>query len=120
MPRALIVDDNPFHSNLMREILSALEFEVAVRDDADGFIEAVSADPPDLLVMDIRLPGMSGLRLVRRIKEDPALKSIPVLVVSGLSFKESDPDIRDSGADGFLEKPIDPAAFIAKVRELAA
>lgn len=120
MPRALIVDDNPFHSNLMREILDALGFEVAVMNDPDGLFEAVAVNPPDFLVMDIRLPGVSGLRLVRQIKDDPALKGIPVLVVSGLSFKETDPDIRDSGADGFLEKPFEPAAFIAKVRQLAA
>ncbi|MEO5338261.1 MAG: response regulator [Magnetospirillum sp. WYHS-4] len=120
MKRALIVDDNPFHVSLMHEILTALNFKVAIRDDPDGVVEQVIAEPPDLLVMDVRLPGISGLRLVRRIKDTEGLGALPVLVVTALPFKEDDSDIRDSGADAFLEKPFDPAAFIMKVRELVA
>jgi CheY-like chemotaxis protein len=118
MRKALIVDDNAFHANLMREILETMGFHVIARDDPAGVVDLVSEILPDLLVMDVRLPGLSGLTLLRRIKDVDPRREIPVIVVTALPFKESDPEIRASGAEAFLEKPLDPAAFIATVREL--
>lgn len=119
MKKALVVDDNPFHVNLMKEILEAMDFHVTCRDDPAGIVDLVAETRPDLLVMDVRLPGISGLTLVRRIKETEHLAAIPVIVVTALPFKETDVDIQGSGADAFLEKPFEPGAFIMKVRELA-
>jgi two-component system cell cycle response regulator DivK len=116
--RVLVVDDTPAHQQLMRGSLESMGFEVAVADGGENFERHLADLNPALVVMDIRLPGMSGLHLIRQMKNDPRHQGIPALVVTALAFKPTDHDVVASGCDAFLEKPLKPETFIKTVSTL--
>ncbi len=119
-PAILVVDDN--EQNL--ELLSAYMEELGgtVRTAADGVValRAVEAARPDLMLVDIMMPRMSGYQLCKKIKSSPATKHIPVVMVTALSEVSDVEHATECGADGFLSKPVNKADLLARVRELLA
>ena len=87
---------------------------------ADGrdALEKARAFSPDLIIMDIQLPNISGLDLIEAAKQDPALRAIPVLAVTAYAGKGDEDRIRDAGAEGYLAKPVSIGPFMAAVRTL--
>lgn len=114
----LVVDDTPAHQHLMRGLLEGMGFRVITADGGEDFEKHLTDHSPALVVMDVRLPGVSGLHLVRRMKDDPRFSSIPALVVTALAFKSADKDVIASGCDAFLEKPFQPETFMKTVSTL--
>jgi two-component system cell cycle response regulator DivK len=108
----LIVDDNPQNLKLLRVLLSddpTLEVRTAV--DAEEAIELLETYRPKLILMDLQLPGMDGLELTRRLKEDPIHRSVIVVAVTAYAMNGDEEKAIEAGCDGYLKKPIDGQAL---------
>ena len=117
-PRVLVVDDNPLNLELASYVLAADGLAVATAGDADEALCRIADFQPDLILMDIQLPGMDGLALTRRLKADPATRLIVVVAFTAYAMKGDEAAMRAAGCDGYLAKPIDVARFAAQVRGL--
>lgn len=106
--RIVYVEDNPANFVLVRKILE-VHGEHVVEQAASGEegLELIEGDPPALVLLDLDLPGMSGLELARRLKADARLRSIPLVAISASVMKDERNQARQAGCAGFLEKPFD-------------
>jgi two-component system cell cycle response regulator DivK len=116
--RILIVDDNAINIELVRYVLKAGGFEVATAANAIDAIAAVATSKPDLILMDVQMPGMDGLELTQRLKADPATRDIVVVACTAYAMKGDEARMHAAGCDGYLSKPIDVRIFPAQVRAL--
>lgn len=114
--RVLVVEDNELNLKLFCDLLKAHGYEAVPTRDGREVLDLVRAEQPDLIVMDIQLPHISGLDVIRALKSDEALKAIPVLAVTAFAGKGDDDRIRDQGADDYVSKPISVTRFIETVR----
>jgi CheY-like chemotaxis protein len=105
--RILIVDDNAVNLKLASALLELEGYEVAQAVDAEQAQEMLGGDLPDLILMDIALPGMDGLALTRRLKADERLKHIPVVALTAFAMKGDEEKARAAGCEGYITKPID-------------
>ncbi len=116
--RILVVEDNDLNRKLFCDVLKANGF--AVEPVADG-LEAIGNArefQPDLVIMDIQLPNVSGLDLITQLKDDATLSAIPVLAVTAYAGKGDEERIRDAGAEGYLAKPVSIGPFMQAVKGL--
>ncbi|HYL81206.1 MAG TPA: response regulator, partial [Candidatus Acidoferrum sp.] len=104
--RILVVDDEAASREVLEAILTQAGFDVAQVADGSAALASVAEAPPDLILLDIRMPGMSGLEVCRRLKYDPATGAIPIIVVTALGEMTVKEDALRSGADDFLAKPV--------------
>src|SRR5205807_8672898 len=118
LPRILVVDDNPNTMNLMQDLLSARGYEVAAVPDALQAEAEIFQRPPDLVLSDVIMPGKSGYELCRELKENPATRLIPFVLITGLTDREDRLKGIECGADDFLNKPIYAEELFARVKSL--
>jgi putative two-component system response regulator len=116
--RILIVDDNPDNIILTRELLGSRGYEVQSVASAEEAQQAIQKQQPDLILLDVILPGKSGYELCRELKEDPFTRLIPVVMITGLTDREDKIRGIEAGADDFLNKPIFPEELFARVNSL--
>ncbi len=116
--RILVVEDNDLNRKLFCDVLKAGGYAVEPVADGKRVIEAARRFSPDLVIMDIQLPGISGLDLIQAIKADRMLKSAPVLAVTAYAGKGDEERILAAGAEGYLAKPVSIGPFMAAVRRL--
>ena len=116
--RILIVEDNDLNRKLFCDVLKSQGY--AVEPCADGLeaLDKARSFVPNLIIMDIQLPNISGLNLIEAAKADAVLRSIPVLAVTAYAGKGDEERIRDAGAEGYLAKPVSIGPFMAAVRGL--
>ncbi len=116
--RVLVVEDNELNLRLFCDLLGAHGYVAeAVRDGRDALARA-SAFAPDLVIMDIQLPHVSGLDLITAIKADPALAATPVMAVTAYAGRDDEARIRAAGAEAYVSKPISVIRFIESVEAL--
>ncbi len=113
----LIVDDNPTNLKLARLVLEADGFQVRVATDAEEALACMESNPPDLILMDLQLPGIDGLELTRRIKADPTHAQRPILALTAYAMKGDEDRARAAGCDGYLTKPIDTRSLARTVAD---
>jgi CheY-like chemotaxis protein len=113
--RILIVDDNAVNLKLAASVLEFAGYEIAEAGDSNEAIDAIQNTPPDLILMDIALPGMDGLTLARKIKGDPATRNIRIVALTAFAMKGDDEKARAAGCDGYISKPIDTRTLAAQV-----
>jgi putative two-component system response regulator len=116
--RILIVDDNPDNIILTRQLLSSRGYEVVSVVSAEEAQQAIQRQQPDLILLDVILPGKSGYELCRELKQDPFTRLIPIVMITGLTDREDKIRGIEAGADDFLNKPIFPEELFARVNSL--
>jgi two-component system, cell cycle response regulator DivK len=115
-PRVLIVDDNAMNVDLVSFLLTADSMQVESASDATQAQARIAAGYPDLILMDIQLPGVDGLELTRQLKADPATRHIVVLALTAYAMKGDEAKMRAAGCNGYIAKPIEVVSFAAQVR----
>ncbi|MFV0643318.1 MAG: response regulator [Sphingomonadaceae bacterium] len=116
--RILVVEDNDLNRKLFCDVLRANGYTVEPVADGDKVIEAALAFGPDLVIMDIQLPHVSGLDLITQMRINPALSAIPVLAVTAYAGTGDEEKIRDAGAQGYLAKPVSIRPFMNAINAL--
>ena len=112
----LVVEDNERNLKLLRDVLEYAGYDVRVaRTAEDGIVLAVK-EPPDLVLMDLQLPGIDGTEALRRLRENPRTADIPVVAVTAQAMKQDRERALDAGFNGYIEKPISVRAFPDQVR----
>jgi two-component system, cell cycle response regulator DivK len=117
MPKTvLIVEDNELNMKLFHDLLQANGYETIETRNGIEALDLARKHKPDLILMDIQLPEVSGLEVTKWIKEDEELKSIPVIAVTAFAMKGDEERIREGGCEAYLSKPISVAKFLETVR----
>ncbi len=119
-PYILIVDDEWMNRELLEAYLKMGGYRVGQANNGEKALEMVADQPPALVMLDVRLPGISGFEVCRRLKEGATTSAIPVVMVTALDSTEDQQQITAAGADGFIAKPFEMDALLAKVRSLLA
>jgi len=114
----LVVEDNDLNLKLFCDLLSAHDYRAVPVQDGREAVARARAVKPDLIVMDIQLPHVSGLELIEEIKRDPDLNAIPVMAVTAYAAKGDEERIRHAGADAYVSKPVTVTRFLEAVRML--
>ena len=116
--KILVVEDNELNLKLFCDLLRAHGFETEPVRDGREAIDRARAFFPDLVVMDIQMPHVSGLELIEQMKGDEELKAMPIMAVTAYAAKGDEERIRDAGAEGYVSKPISVVRFVEAVRAL--
>lgn len=116
----LVVEDNPLNLELVRDLLEDDGFIVAAAETAEVGVRLTREISPDLVLMDVSLPGMDGLEAARAIKADPLTCHTPVVALTAHAMKGDDRLAASAGCDGYLAKPINTRTFLNTVRTLAS
>ena len=116
--QVLLVDDEPRNLRILEGILAPLGYDLRRASDGQEALEQVEADPPDLVLLDVMMPGLSGFEVCRQLKEGEATRFIPVVLVTALSERESRIRGIEAGADDFISKPVDGQELRVRVRSL--
>ncbi len=115
--RILVVEDHEDNRRIMNDLLSGAGYDVIEAVTGEEALRVAEAEHPDLILMDIQLPGLDGLEATRRIKANPALRHIPVIAVTSYALSGDEAKALEAGCDAYFSKPVSPRALLAKVRE---
>jgi two-component system cell cycle response regulator DivK len=116
----LVVEDNELNMKLFNDLLETQGYRVLQATSGAGVLEFVKKEKPDLILMDIQLPEISGLDVTKALKDDEEVKTIPVIAVTAFAMKGDEERIRESGCEGYLSKPIDIHQFLETVKTYIA
>ena len=117
MANVLIIEDNPANMRLATYLLESAGHRVLSAVDAEAGFVLARTEQPDLILMDIQLPGMDGLEATMLLKRDDATRHIPVIALTALAMKGDEERIRAAGCDGYIAKPMRYADFLATVAD---
>jgi two-component system cell cycle response regulator DivK len=114
--KILVVEDNELNLKLFHDLLVAHGYDVVFTRDGEAAYAMACEERPDLVIMDIQLHGISGIQVIKQIKEDPALSGIPVVAVSAFAMREEQSRIMRSGCDAYVSKPISIVPFLKTIQ----
>src|ERR1700675_4786340 len=115
--RVLVVEDQEDNRQILRDLLASVGYEMTEANDGEAGVAAAKAQRPDLILMDIQLPLLDGYEATRRIKADPELRTIPIIVVTSYALSGDESKARAAGCDAYVAKPYSPRQLLAKIRE---
>ena len=107
----LVIEDNPLNMKLVRTLIELEKHRVFTADNAEQGLQLARDRHPDLILMDIQMPGMDGLEATRLIKNDPDMKDIPVVVLTSFAMPGDEDKAINAGCDGYITKPVDTREF---------
>jgi adenylate cyclase len=116
--RLLVADDNPLNVDILRTRLAVQGYEILTAGDGDAALALAREHRPDLCLLDIMMPGLDGLEVCRRLKADPTLPFMPVILVTARADSRDVVAGLDAGADEYLTKPVDQGALVARVKSM--
>ena len=114
----LVVDDVALNVKLLADLLTVKGYRTSTATSGAEALASIAAEPPDLVLLDVMMPGMSGYDVCRAIRADPAHAMLPVVLVTALDPAEERAKGLDAGADDFLSKPVSQSELLARVRSL--
>ena len=117
--RILYVEDNAFNRKLVRDLLQRTAYQVLEAIDGDAGLEAARREVPDLVIMDIQLPRMSGLDVTRALRADATTAHIPIIVITSFALSGDEQKAKAAGATAYLAKPYSPRELLQTIRRLA-
>ncbi len=115
-PKILVVDDQPINVKLLKRKLERQQMTVVSAYSGQECLDMVKKDPPDLILLDVMMPGVDGIQVCQEIKNNPGIQGIPVLFISAKSTKEGKIEGLESGAVDYITKPIDTDEVVARIR----
>jgi len=115
--RILVIEDQEDNRRILRDLLTSAGYELIEAVTGDTGVTMAEKHRPDLILMDIQLPGLDGYEATRRIKANPALRPIPIIAVTSFALSGDDIKAYEAGCDGYVTKPYVPRQLLAKIRE---
>jgi two-component system cell cycle response regulator DivK len=115
----LYVEDNEFNRKIVRHLLGRTTYRLLEAVDGEAGVAAAREERPDLVIMDIQLPKMSGLDATRQLRADPATADIPIIVITSFALAGDEEKARAAGAAAYLAKPYSPRELLRMIQELA-
>jgi two-component system, cell cycle response regulator DivK len=114
----LYVEDNEFNRKIVKQLLAQTKYRLREAADGETGLRMAHAEAPDLILMDVQLPKMSGLEATRRLRADPQTAAIPIVVITSYALSGDAEKAKDAGATAYLAKPYSPRDLLAKIREI--
>jgi two-component system cell cycle response regulator DivK len=114
----LYVEDNEFNRKIVRQLLARTSYRLTEAVDGEEGVALAQAARPDLILMDVQLPRLSGLDATRRLRADPRTADVPIIVVTSFALSGDDVKAREAGATAYLAKPYSPRDLLAKIRQI--
>lgn len=114
----LYVEDNEVNRKIVRDLLRRTSYRLLEAHDGEAGVAAALAERPDLILMDIQLPKISGLEATRLLRADPATATTPIIAITSFALSGDDQRAKEAGATAYLAKPYSPFALLSKIREL--
>ena len=118
LPRILIADDTPQAAELLEAYLAGDDYELRVASDGEQTLKAVADWRPDLILLDVMMPRISGFEVCKRLRADPATKDVAILMITALDQQADVERAVEAGTNDFLSKPINKAELLQRVRAL--
>jgi two-component system, cell cycle response regulator DivK len=115
----LYVEDNEFNRKIVRQLLARTSYRLIEATDGEAGVTTAVEARPDLIIMDIQLPKLSGLEATRQLAASPETASIPIIVITSFALAGDEQQARDAGATAYLAKPYSPRELLGMIRELA-
>lgn len=115
--RILVIEDQEDNRRIMRDLFTSAGYEIIEAVTGEEGVTAAAAHVPDLILMDIQLPGIDGYETTRQIKANPDLQHIPIIVVTSYALSGDDVKAYEAGCNGYVAKPFSPRALLAKIRK---
>ena len=116
--RILVIEDTEDNRQIIRDLLTSVGYEMIEAVDGLEGVTTAEREQPDLILMDIQLPGIDGYEATRRIRAIPALAKVPIIAVTSYALSGDEDKARAAGCDGYIAKPFSPRQMLAKVREV--
>ncbi len=117
MTKILLIEDHEDNRRIVRDLLTSTGYELVEAVTGEDGVTMAATEAPDLILMDIQLPGIDGYEATRRIKADPAARHIPIIAVTSYALSGDETVARAAGCDGYVTKPFSPRVLLAKIRE---
>jgi two-component system, cell cycle response regulator DivK len=118
--RILVVEDNPLNLKLVRDVLQVAGYDVIEAHTGEEGLHLAREDPPDLVLMDLQLPGIDGTETLRRLRQDSLARKVPVVAVTAFAMAEDRERAALAGFDGYIEKPISVRALPGQIEAFLA
>jgi two-component system, cell cycle response regulator DivK len=115
--RILVIEDQEDNRRILRYLLKSGDYEVLEALTGEDGVALAERECPDLILMDIQLPGLDGYEATRRIKGNPALRHIPIIVVTSYALSGDDVKAFEAGCDAYVTKPFSPRQLLAKIQQ---
>jgi len=119
-PHILVIEDHEENRRILRDLLASACYEMVEAVTGEDGLTMAEAHPPQVVLMDIQLPGLDGYEVTRRMKANPSLRHIPIIAVTSYALSGDDVKALEAGCDAYFAKPYDPLALLSKIREYVA
>jgi two-component system cell cycle response regulator DivK len=115
----LYVEDNEYNLKMVRQLLARTSYRLIEATDGELGVAAALREPPDLILMDIQLPKLSGLDATRRLRAEPTTAAVPIIVITSFALSGDDLKAKEAGASAYMAKPYSPRELLQMIRKLA-